>query len=137
MKGIREAFVIAFLNVKTRQVVLSPATLHPNEEWAIAQAASFVKRARESGLPVRYVQRDRDAKFAKAFDQKLKSSHVKIKQNAFRSPNTNAFVERFVQTIQQECLDRFVILGEQHMDYVCQEFLAFLPRRAAASGFGQ
>ncbi|WP_425613594.1 integrase core domain-containing protein [Anatilimnocola sp. NA78] len=43
--------------------------------------------------------------------------------NEFRSPNTNAFVERFAQSIQQVCLDRFVIFGEQHMDHVCQAYL--------------
>jgi putative transposase len=117
-------FVLAFLNVKTRQVILSPATLHPNEVWVVAQAESFVKQARGSGLPITYVQRDRDRKFTKSFDAKLKSLRVKMKPGALRSPNTNAFVERFIQSIGQECLDRFVILGEQHMDHVCQEYLA-------------
>ena len=78
LKGIREVFVIAFLNVKTRQVILSPATFHPNEEWVVAQAESFVQQAREKGLPVRYVQHDLDTKFTKSFDRKLKSMRVKI-----------------------------------------------------------
>lgn len=43
---------------------------------------------------------------------------------AFRVPNTNTFVERFIQSSGQECLDRFVILGEQHMDDDCQEYIA-------------
>jgi putative transposase len=51
LKGIRDLFVIAFLNVKTRQVFLSPATLHPNEAWVVAQAESFVKQARAQGFP--------------------------------------------------------------------------------------
>jgi putative transposase len=124
LKGVREAFVLAFLNVKTRQIILSPATLHPNEEWVVAQVESFVKQARGNGLPITYVQRDRDTKFTKSFDAKLKSLRVKIKPGAFRSPNTNAFVERFIQSIEQECLDRFVIFGEQHMDHVCAEYAA-------------
>jgi putative transposase len=33
-----------------------------------------------------------------------------------------AFVERFVQSIKQECLDYFVVFGKRHMDYLCQEF---------------
>ena len=33
-------------------------------------------------------------------------------------------MERFIQSIGQECLDRFVIFGEQHMDHVCAEFMA-------------
>ena len=125
MKGIREAFVIAFLNVKTRQVVLSPATLHPNEEWAVAQSASFVNQARAQGLPVRMVRHDRDTKFTKAFDAKLKSRRVQIIRLSYRSPNTNAFVERFIQSIEQECLDRFVAFGEKHLEHLCSEYLAY------------
>ncbi len=118
IKGFRDVFVLAFLNVKTRQVILSPATLHPDEEWVVAQAESFVQQARQQGLRVKYVQRDRDCKFTRSFDRKLKSLRVKAIKNAY------AFVERFIQAIQQECLDRFVIFGERHMDHVCAEYLA-------------
>lgn len=110
--------------MKTRQVILSPATLHPNEEWVVAQAESFVKQAREKGLPVRYVQHDRDKKFPKGFVEALKRFRVQNKLGAYRAHNTNAFVERFIQSIGQECLDRFVIFGEQHMDHVCAEYTA-------------
>lgn len=41
------------------------------------------------------------------------------------SPNLNAYVERFVQTIQQECLDRFVVLGQRHLDHVVSEFVRY------------
>jgi putative transposase len=124
LKGIREVFVLAFLHVKTRQVILSPATQHPNETWIVAQAESFVNQARERGLPVTILQRDRDSKFTASFDSALKSRRVRTVKNACRSPNMNAFVERFIQSIQHECLDHFVILGERHMDHVCAEYLA-------------
>jgi putative transposase len=123
MKGIREVFVLAFLHVGTRRVVLSPATFHPDEAWVVEQSERFVEQARGQKLRVATMQRDRDSKFTKAMDQSLRSQHVKVKLNGYRSPNTNAFVERFVQTIQQECLDRFVVFGEQHMDRICEEFL--------------
>lgn len=124
LKGVREVFVVAFLNVKTRRVILSPATQHPNQEWVVAQAQAFVQQARESGLPIKFVQHDRDKKFPKAFAAALRRLRVKNIPGAYRAPNTNAFVERFIQSIGQECLDRFVIFGEQHMDRVCQEYLA-------------
>ncbi|TWT29625.1 integrase core domain-containing protein [Blastopirellula retiformator] len=38
---------------------------------------------------------------------------------------TNAFVERFIQPIQQECLDHFIVFGEQHMDHLVNEFVDF------------
>lgn len=124
LKGVREAFVIAFLNVKTRQVILSPATLHPHEDWVVTQADSFVHQARRQGLPVALLQHDRDTKFTKAFDATLKRQRVKIKRGAYRAPNTNAFVERFIQSIEQECLDRFVVFGERHLDHLCAEYVA-------------
>lgn len=124
-QGLREAFVLVFLNVKTRQVVLSPSTLHPDEGWVVSQAGVFVEEARRRGLPVALVQRDRDTKFTKSFVQTLKSYRVQAKQGAYRAPNTNAFVERFIQSIQQECLDRFVVFGEQHLDHLCAEYLAY------------
>lgn len=78
LKGIREVFVLAFLKVKTRQVILSPATHHPNETWVVAQAESFVKQARGNERPITYVQRNRDRKVSKSFDAKLKGLRVKI-----------------------------------------------------------
>jgi len=37
----------------------------------------------------------------------------------------NAFAERFVQSIKQECLDHFVVCGMQHMDVLCREYLEY------------
>jgi putative transposase len=35
----------------------------------------------------------------------------------------NAFVERFIQSIQQECLDHFIAFGRRHLDYLCKEYV--------------
>ena len=40
-----------------------------------------------------------------------------------RSPNLNARVERFVQTIKTECLDPFIAFGQDHLDYLVSEFV--------------
>ena len=39
-----------------------------------------------------------------------------------RSPNLNAYAERFVLSIKSECLNRMVILGERHLRYVIIEY---------------
>jgi putative transposase len=122
--GMRDTFVLVFFLVKSRQVMLSPATRMPNETWVAEQAERFVRVARGRGLKVRHVQRDRDTKFVPTFDGRLKRKRVKVIRNQVRSPNTNAFVERFIQTIQHECIDRFLIFGETHLDHLCAEFVA-------------
>jgi len=37
----------------------------------------------------------------------------------------NAFAERWAQTVQVECLDHFVVLGEAHLRYLVSEYVAY------------
>ena len=126
-QGIRQLFVLAFLNVKTCQAILSPVTYHPDEAWVLAQTESFIEQAKEQELklPIGMVQHDRDTKFTQKFRQTLSNQKIKPKRNAFRAPNTNAYIERFIQSLGQECLDKFVIFGEQHLDHLCGEYLEY------------
>lgn len=123
VKGLREVFVLAFLNVKTRRVVLSPATFHPDATWVARQAEVFVKQVRSDGLRVRYVQRDRDGKFGEAFDSALRHFRVDPVPSPPRAPNTQAFVERFIGSIRRECLNHFVFFGAKHLDSVVRSWL--------------
>jgi len=67
---------------------------------------------------------DRDAKFqGKEFEGTLNDAGVKLHRLAFRAPNTNAYVERFIQTIQQECLDKFIAYDPIHLDYLVREYV--------------
>ncbi len=46
------------------------------------------------------VMHDRDTKFTASFDEALKAEGIKVLKTAHRAPNTVAFVERFIQTLQ-------------------------------------
>jgi putative transposase len=124
-KGFRDLFVLVFLHVETRRVFVAPSTFHPDETWVMEQARGFLQHTEATGLGASIVMHDRDTKFTAAFDEVLKSAGVKIKKADYRSPNTNAFVERFIQTLQQECLDYFIVFGEQHMDHIVSEMVAY------------
>ena len=58
---------------------------------------------------------DRDPLYTAAFRDLLRSSGVKPLLLPARSPNLNAFAERFVGSIRVECLARIVPLGERHL----------------------
>jgi putative transposase len=49
---------------------------------------------------------------------------VKVVRLPPRSPDLNAFAERFVLSIKSECLDRIVPLGERHLRRAVSEFVA-------------
>jgi len=127
-KGFRDLFVLIFLHVETRRALVTPATYHPNEAWVCDQAKAFVKHAEKSGLGTNIVMHDRDTKFAASFDAALERTGLQVKKAAFRSPNTVAFVERFIQTLGQECLDHFIVFGERHLNHLCSVFLDYYHR---------
>ena len=86
------------------------------------------KRVEQTGLGTPIVMYDRDAKFTESFDDILESANLNVIKAAHRSPNTVAFVERFIQTLQQECLGYFVVFGEKHRDHLVSEMLAYYHR---------
>ena len=120
--GLRDIFVLVFLNVKTRHVFITPSTYKPDEAWMIEQAAAFVEHTKKERIPCKILMHDNDGKYSKPFLASFAKAKIKTRRTAFRSPNTVAFVERFVQSIQQECLDHFVVFGRKHMDVLCREF---------------
>jgi transposase InsO family protein len=88
-----------------------------------AQADAFVAHAKDAGLAAGQVVRDRDAKFSNGFDAALGAGGARAIVAPLRSPNVNAYVERFMQAIQQECLDRFIAFGPEHMDHLVREYV--------------
>lgn len=122
--GLKDLYLLIFLHVETRRAYISPSTYHPNEAWVVDQAEAFHDHAKSAGLKAKIVMHDRDTKFTASFDEALKSRGSKTRTSSFRAPNQNAFVERFIQTLQQECLDHFVVFGQAHMDHLCEQFAA-------------
>ena len=52
------------------------------------------------------------------------------------SPNLNAYAERFVRSIKQECLRHIVPLGERHLRTVIREFIEHYHTERNHQGLG-
>jgi putative transposase len=122
-RGFRDAFVLVFIHPKSRRVIVSPSTLKPDAAWVAEQARDFAAAAPWVVGRARILLRDSDSKFGKAFDESLRACGVRPFRLPHRSPNLNAFEERFIQTLQTECLDHFVVLGTAHLDHLTTEFV--------------
>jgi putative transposase len=120
---LRYCFALVFVHVATRRVIVSACTRHPTSAWVVEQARRFTAEAAATGLPVDVVLRDRDSRFSRAFDDAMTAAGARVQRLAFRAPNTNAYVERFVQSIKHECLDHFVIFSPEHMDVLVREYV--------------
>ena len=122
VKGMVDLYFLVFLHLGTRRCWISPCTLSPDSAWVSQQARNFVMEAEDLNLAPQYVMRDNDTKFTAQFDAAIESSGAKIKRNTPVSPNLRAHVERFIQSLKQECLDKFVIVAERHLNHVNREW---------------
>ena len=66
---------------------------------------------------------DRDSKFVAAFDEVFRTEGVEVILTPFRSPQANAYAERFVRTARAECLDWLLILGPRHLVRVLRVYV--------------
>ena len=122
--GLVTYYLLFAMRLATRQVCFLGCTPHPNGTWMANKARSLVDdfdgflRA-----PLRYVLLDRDAKFSEQFRDILERTGLKLVRLPARSPNCNAFLERFFLAIKSEALGRMIFFGEKAL---CQATVAFL-----------
>lgn len=121
--GLRDAYVLAFLHVDSRRVVCSPATLNPDDAWCVAQAEAMLQQAEGMELPCRHLVRDQDDKYTARFDAVFEAVEAAVEPTAPRAPNQNAFIERWIGSIKQECLDRFIAFGLGHLDFLVASYV--------------
>ena len=68
---------------------------------------------------------DKDSKFTKEFAKVLKLHGVRTNSLPKASPNLNGRCERFIGTLRWECLDKFIVFGKRHLDYIVSEFVDY------------
>ena len=79
---------------------------------------------------------DRDTKWMGGFRRVIEDAGVRIVQTPIQAPNANAYAERFVRSIREECVDRVILFGERCLRHVIRRVCGALPRRAESPGLG-
>jgi transposase InsO family protein len=122
--GLQRFVVLFFIELSTRRVQLGGIAKSPNGLW-MEQIARTITDC-ENGVMKnsRYLIHDRDPLFTAAFLETLKQSGIDSVKLPPRSPNLNAYAERFVRSIKEDCLDRIILFGEDHLRMAVREYLA-------------
>jgi transposase InsO family protein len=66
----------------------------------------------------------------------LATAGVRVIRTPFRTPNCNAHAERFVRSIQEECLNRVIPLGEGHLRRTLADFVRHYHHERNHQGLG-
>lgn len=135
-RGLVRHLVFFVMKLETREVVIAGISASPTGAWMrqLARNLTDVEDGFLSG--VRYLILDRDPLYTSGFRKMLGDCGVKCLRLPPRSPNLNAFAERWVRAIREECLDHIVPLGEMHLRSVVREYVAHYNLERPHQGLG-
>jgi putative transposase len=119
---LRRLHVLFFIELGSRRVHLAGVTGHPTGLWVAQQARNLAAVLGDQATACKFLIRDRDAKFTRAFDDVWRSTGVQIICTPVRAPNANAVAERWIGTVRRECLDQLLIVGGRHLVAVLKGF---------------
>ena len=122
--GLVRYFVLFVIELQSRRVEIAGISAEPDGQWMKQLARNLTDVEAGALLGARYLIHDRDPLFTHAFRDLLKSSGVEPVKLPARSPNLNAYAERFVRSIKSECLTRIIPLGEHHLRQAVKEYTA-------------
>jgi len=123
LRGLVTYYVLFFIHLESRRVEVSGITPHPNERW-MKQIARNVTMEEWGFLEnCRYLIHDRDCKFTRSFRDIIESGDVKTLPLPARSPNLNAFAERWVKSVKDECLSKLILFGETSLRRALREYI--------------
>ena len=129
----RVLFVFVVLSCDRRRVIHFNVTANPSAQWTAQQ---IVRSFPGDSLP-RYLMRDRDAIYGRAFSERVAHLGLEEVVTAARSPWQNAYVERLIGSIRRECLDHVIVLGENHLRRTLKSYFDYYKRSRTHLALGQ
>jgi len=117
-----------------RRSRLSPAPRRSGPSWAdflrfparsakVIVESDFFSDLGDAGRRVQFLVRNRDTKFSKSFAEVFASMGVATILTPVRAPKANAFAERWVRTVREDCLDRILVFSRRQLERVLAEYV--------------
>jgi len=117
----RILFVLIILSHDRRRILHVNVTTHPTAAWTARQ----LLEACGTDVEPRYLLRDRDAIYGKAFRRQVTALGIKEVTTAPRSPWQNPYAERLIGSIRRECLDHMIITSERHLKRILSSYVDY------------
>ena len=121
--SLQRLYVLFFIELGSRRVHVAGCTANPTGAWVAQQARQLAWTLQERRSSFRFLIRDRDSKFTRAFDEVFASEGITIIKTPVGAPKANAIAERFVRTVRGECLDWLLIMNRRHLERVLRVFV--------------
>jgi putative transposase len=135
-RGLVTYYVLFIIHLSTRSVHIAGVSTAPNGAY-MKQVARNLTDVDDGFLSnSRYLIMDRDTKYTEDFRGHLDREGVKPVRCPVRAPNCNAFAERFVRSIKDECLDSMILFGEASLRRALREYVSHYHTERNHQGVG-
>ena len=134
LAGLRRYFVFFVIALKTRRVHIAGIHPQPDGRWMEQMARNLTDPVDGFLRTARQLIHDRDPLYTRVFGEILTSGDVGPIRLPPKRPNLNAYAERFVRSIKEECLHRVVPLGEGHLRLIVHEYVEHYQRERNHQG---
>jgi putative transposase len=121
--GLVTYYVLFFIHLESRKVEIAGMTPHPHVAWMVQVARNVTMEEWGCLSPGQYLIHDRDGKYCPAFQQIIDTAGNKRVPLTARSPILNAYAERWVRSIKEECLSRLILFGEASLRHALTQYV--------------
>ena len=119
--SFRLLYGLLLLRHDRRRLLWLGATTHPTAEWIARQ----LTEAYGWDEAPRYLVRDRDRSYGEVFVRRVRAMGIRDRPTSPRSPWQNAYAERLIGSIRQECIDHVIVFGERHLRHLLRSYLDY------------
>jgi len=123
LRGLVTYYVLFFIHLESRRVDIAGITIHPDEPWMKQIARNVTMEGCGALRDCRYLLHDRDTKYTQSFRAIIVSGQVDPLVLPARSPNLNAYAERWVRSVKEECLSKVILFGECSLRRALSEYV--------------
>jgi len=126
--GLVRYHVLFVMRLMTREVHFAGIVPEPCESWMLQTARNLTDASAGFSRGFRFMIHDRSALFTEQFEEILKSAGIEPLRLPARSPNLNAFAERFGRSVKESCVERMIFFGESSLRRAINEFASHYHR---------
>jgi len=135
-RGLKTFYALFIIHLSSRSAHIAGVTTASNGAFIKQVARNLTDVGNGFLIGLRYLIMDRNIKYTTDFRGNLEREGVQPVRCPAQAPNCNAFAERFVRSIKEECLDHVILFGEASLRRALREYVVHFQTERNHQGVG-